>query len=141
MEQTTRAAQRRARIVATLAGMMSLCNVFACNAQESFSPSDLTFHEGFGSRKADRRIYVVTGCGWIRGIRFGDPDQFVTNWIAQHPHATATPVSKMTLMSDELVYVSVKALERNLKRGEQKHHRSDQSGLFQTRNTSGFRSE
>ena len=108
MELTTRAAQRWARVVATVAGIISLCAVASCNAKESFSPSNLTFHDGFGSRKEDRRTYVLTGCCWIRGIRFGDPDQFVTNWIARHPQATATPVSQMTLMSDELVYVSVK---------------------------------
>ena len=67
-----------------------------------------SFKDGFGSRKGDPRIYVLTGCCWIRGIRFGDPDRFVTNWIAHHPQATATPVSKMTLMSDELVFVLVK---------------------------------
>jgi endonuclease YncB( thermonuclease family) len=108
MELTTPVVKRWARVVATVAGIISLWAVASCNAKESFSPSDLTFHDGFGSRKGDRRTYVLTGCCWIRGIRFGDPDQFVTKWIGQHPQATVTPVSKMTLMSDELVYVSVK---------------------------------
>jgi hypothetical protein len=105
MELTTRATQSRSGVVATLVTMMFLCSIFACNAQDSFPPKELTFHEGFGSRKADRRMYVLTGCCWIRGIRFGDPDQFVTMWIAQHPLATITPVSKMPIKSDEWVYV------------------------------------
>jgi hypothetical protein len=96
MGLTTRATQRRSGIAATLVTIIFLCSVFACNAQDSFSPKELTFHEGFGSRKADRRMYVRTGCCWIRGIRYGDPDQFVTKWIAQHPLATITPVSYHT---------------------------------------------
>jgi len=104
MELTTRATQRRSGIVATLVTMI-LCRVFACNAQDRFSPKELTFQDGFGNRKADRRMYVLTGCCWIRGIRFGDPDQFVTKWIAQHPLATITPVSKMPIKADELVYI------------------------------------
>jgi hypothetical protein len=102
MELTTRT---RSRVVARLVTIVFLCGAFAGNAQDTFSPKELTFHDGFGSRKGDHRIYVLTGCCWIRGIRFGDPDQFVTTWLAQHPLATITPVSTMLLKADQLVYV------------------------------------
>ena len=92
----------------------TLCTSLACNAQDNFSPTELTFKDGFGSRKGDRRIYVLTGCCWIRGIRSGEPDQFVTKWIAQHPHATVTRVSKMLLMADEFVFIWVKDEDRSL---------------------------
>jgi hypothetical protein len=105
VELTTRTARTRSRIVATLLTVVMLCSTFACNAQEMLSPKDLTFRDGFGSRKGDRRIYVLTGGGWIRGIRFGHPDQFVKAWIAQHPLATATPVSMMPIKADEFVYI------------------------------------
>jgi hypothetical protein len=84
---------------------MVICTAFASNAQDMLSPKELTFKDGFGSRKGDHQTYVLTGCCWIRGIRFGDPDRFVTEWIAQHPLATITPVSKMPIKSDKLVYV------------------------------------
>jgi hypothetical protein len=100
---TTRTA--RTRIVATLLTVSMFCGTFACGAQEMFSPKDLTFRDGFGSRKGDLRIYVLTGGGWIRGIRFGDPDQFVKAWIAQHPLAIITPVPKMPIKADEFVYI------------------------------------
>jgi hypothetical protein len=93
------------RAIATLVAMMFLCSAFSCNAQDIFSPKELKFQGGFGSRKADRRMYVLTGCCWIRGIRFGDPDQFVTEWITQHPLAIITLVSEMPIMSDEFVYI------------------------------------
>ncbi len=105
VEPTTRTARTRPRIVARLLTIVILCSTFACSAQDIFSPKELTFQDGFGSRKGDRRIYVLTGGGWIRGIRYGDPDQFVTAWIAQHPLATITSVSKMPIKADELVYI------------------------------------
>jgi hypothetical protein len=102
MELTTRT---RSRVVAKLVTTVFLCSAFACSAQATFSPKELTFHDGFGSRKGDHRIYVLTGCCWVRGIRFGDPDQFVTTWLVQHPLATIIPVSTMLLEADEWVYV------------------------------------
>lgn len=105
MELTTRTARTRSLIVTSLLTIMIFCSAYACDAQDIFSPKELTFRDGFGSRKNDHRIYVLTGGGWIRGIRFGDPDQFVKAWIAQHPLATITPVSKMPIKADELVYI------------------------------------
>ena len=105
MELTTRATERRNGILETLVATIVLCTAFVCNARDMLSPKELTFKEGFGSRKGDHRTYVLTGCCWIRGIRFGDPDLFVTEWIAQHPLATITPVSKMPIKSDKLVYL------------------------------------
>jgi len=105
MELTTRATQGRAKILATLVATMVICTALASNARDVLFPRDLTFKDGFGSRKGDDQTYVLTGCCWIRGIRFGDPDRFVSEWIAQHPLATITPVSKMPIMSDKLVYV------------------------------------
>jgi hypothetical protein len=105
VELTTRTAWTPPRIVARLLTIMILCSTFVCSAPDIFSPKELTFQDGFGSRKGDRRIYVLTGGGWIRGIRYGDPDQFVKAWIAQHPLATITPVSKMPIKADELVYI------------------------------------
>jgi|HubBroStandDraft_2_1064218.scaffolds.fasta_scaffold414841_1 hypothetical protein len=103
--ELTRAIQRRTRILAMLVAPMIICTAFASNAQDMQPPRELTFKDGFGSRKGDDQTYVLTGCCWIRGIRFGDPDRFVSEWIAQHPLATITPVSKMPIMSDKLVYV------------------------------------
>jgi hypothetical protein len=100
--------------IRTILVIVTLCTSFACNAQDNFSPTELTFKDGFGSRKGDRRIYVLTGCCWIRGIRSGDPDQFATKWIAQHPHATVTRVSKMLLRADELVFIWVKDEDMSL---------------------------
>lgn len=105
MELTTRQIRARSPIVARLVTMMLLCAACTCIAQDMLSPKELTFKDGFGSRKGDHRMYVLTGCCWIRGIRFGDADQFATKWIAQHPSATVTPVSKMPIKSDELVYI------------------------------------
>src|ERR1700675_795337 len=92
-------------IVARLATIIFLSSVLACNAQDILSSKGLAFQDGFGSRKGDRRMYVLTGCCWIRGIRFSDPDQFVTKWLAQHPLATMTPVSKRLMDAEEWVYV------------------------------------
>jgi hypothetical protein len=86
----------------------------ACDGQSILTPRELAFKDGFGSRKGDHRTYVLTGCCWIPGIQFGDPDLFVTDWIAQHPSATLTPVSKMTIMSDELVYVWIAERDSSL---------------------------
>ena len=63
MELTTRTTRTPSRIVATLVTVVMLCSTFARNAQKTFSPKDLTFRDGFGSRKGDRRIYVITGGG------------------------------------------------------------------------------
>ena len=82
--------------------------------QRSRAPKELTFKDGFGSLKGDHRTYVLTGCCWIRGIRFGDPDLFVTEWIAQHPLATITSVSRMPIKSDELVYVWIEDRDSGL---------------------------
>ena len=101
----TREIRGQSPIVTRLATMMLLCTAFACIAQDMLSPKELTFKDGFGSRKGDHPMYVLTGCCWIRGIRFGDADQFATKWIAQHPNATVTPVSKMPIKADELVYI------------------------------------
>ena len=102
MELATRT---RSRIAARLVTIVFLSSVLACNAQDILSPKGLAFQDGFGSRKGDRRMYVLTGCCWIRGIRFGDPDKFVAKWLAQHPLATMTPVSKRLMDADEWVYV------------------------------------
>jgi hypothetical protein len=114
MELTTQAIQRRTGILATLVATMVLCNSSMCNAQGTLSPRELAFQDGFGSLKGDHRTYVLTGCCWIRGIRFGDPDLFVTEWISQHPLATITPVSKMPIKSDELVYVWIEDRDSSL---------------------------
>jgi hypothetical protein len=104
MEPTTR---KRLWVMGWLLAIpiLILFSISASNAQDVFSPTELTFHDGFGSRKGDRQVYVLTGCCWIRGIRFGDPDQFVTTWLARHPLATITRVSKTLIKADELVYV------------------------------------
>jgi hypothetical protein len=100
--------------IPTILVIVTLCASFACHAQDDFSPTELTFKDGFGNRQGDRRIYVLTGCCWIRGIRSGDPDQFATKWIAQHPQATVTRVSKMLLGAVELVFIWVKDEDMSL---------------------------
>jgi hypothetical protein len=100
--------------IRTILVIVTLSTSFACNALDNFSPTELTFKDGFGSRKGDRGIYVLTGCCWIRGIRSGDADQFATKWIGQHPHATVTRVSKMLLGAVELVFIWVKDEDMSL---------------------------
>ena len=102
MELTTRT---RSWTATALVMILFSYSSFVCHAQDTFSPKELTFHDGFGSRKGDRRMYVLTGCCWIRGIQSGDPDQFASAWLAQHPLATMRLVSRMPIKEDELVFI------------------------------------
>jgi len=94
-----------------LALIAVLCGVFVCNADETNIAKELTFQDIFATRQGDTRAFVLVGGGWFRGIRFGSPSEFISKWLAQHPSATVTPVSRMlmtntrTKKSSEFVYV------------------------------------
>jgi hypothetical protein len=102
MELTT---WTRSWIATALVIILFSWSSFACPAEDTFPPKELTFHDGFGSKKGDRRTYVLTGCCWIRGIRSGDPDQFASAWLAQHPFAAMRLVSRMPIEEDEWVFI------------------------------------
>jgi endonuclease YncB( thermonuclease family) len=89
----------------------TLCGAFACSAESIRETKGLTFQDILATRQRDSRLYVLVGSGWLRGIRFGDPGKYVSQWLAEHPSATVTPISRMlitntrTKKGDELVYI------------------------------------
>ena len=68
----------------------------------------------------DQNMYVLLGSGFIRVIRFGDPDVFILAWLAAHPAATVTPISRMfttntrSLETAEIVYIWVEDGDQSL---------------------------
>lgn len=90
-----------------------LCITLLCEARDANLAKELTFQDIFGTRQNDSRTYILLGGGWIRTIRFGDPGQFVSKWLMEHPAATIKPISRMvttntrTKETSQIVYVWV----------------------------------
>lgn len=66
------------------------------------------------TRIGDRsHLYLLLGGGWFRGLRFGDTDGFVADWLKEHPHATFQAISRMGVtntrskLTSEWVYIWV----------------------------------
>jgi hypothetical protein len=100
------------KILKTLS-IFLLCGAVVCNAQDIDFAKDLTFREIFATRQNDARTYILLGGGWLLSIQFGNPGQFVSRWLQEHPAATITPISRMfttntrTKKTDEHVYIWV----------------------------------
>ena len=73
----------------------TLCGALACSAESIRDTKGLTFQDILATRQSDSRLYVLVGSGWLRGIRFGDPGKYVSQWLREHPSATVTPISRM----------------------------------------------
>jgi hypothetical protein len=90
-----------------------LCCPIACNAQELGSAKQLIFREVFASRAGDARTYILLGGGCLRTIQSGNPDAFVSTWLAAHPAALIKPISRQfwtntkTKRTNEWVYIWV----------------------------------
>lgn len=97
--------------ISILVLICTLCAALACSAERIRDSKDLTFQDILATRPGDGRLYVLVGSGWLRGIRFGDSGKYVSKWLAEHPTATVTPISRMlmtntrTKKGDELVYI------------------------------------
>lgn len=82
-----------------------------CLGEDPKLARELTFQDMFATRQNDTRAYVLIGSGWFRGFRFGNPGQFVSDWLAKHPAATIRPISQVfftntrTKKTDEMVYI------------------------------------
>jgi hypothetical protein len=100
--------------------MALLCGASVCNAQDVNFAKDLTFKQIFASRQSDDRTYILLGSGWLRSIQFGNPGQFVSRWLKEHPAATIKPMSRMfitnthTKKTREMVYIWVEDGEASL---------------------------
>lgn len=97
--------------------MVLLCIVLTCSAQDMSQDvslaKEMTFQDIFASRHGDPREYILVGGGWLRTIRYGDPRQFISDWLAAHPSATIKPISRMFMTNtrskrtSETVYIWV----------------------------------
>jgi hypothetical protein len=100
--------------------LVMLCSTLVCNAQDIRFAKELTFEEIFASRHGDAREYILLGGGWLRTIRFGNPGQFISKWLEEHPSATITPISRRfatntrTKKTDQMVYIWVEDGEMSL---------------------------
>jgi hypothetical protein len=110
--------------VAALASASIYCPL-RCDAQKPVSQDvtharDFRFIGVMSVKPGDKRAYVLLGSGFIRSLRFGDPAKFVSGWLAEHPDATVTPVSRMVSTNTksgerfELVYVWIEEGSRSL---------------------------
>jgi len=90
------------------------------NAPDAIEAKSLKFQNIVASRPGDQRAYLLLGSGFIRGLRFGDADAFLSAWLTAHPTARATPISRMlstnrrSLKQFEMVYIWVEDGEHNL---------------------------
>ncbi len=117
---------KRFGLVFALTLLMSLSDGAQCNAQDktdTHNPNGakyLRFFDVFASRPEDQRTYVLLGNGAIRGLRFGNPSAFISDWLAAHPSAGITRISRMvttntrTLKTAEIVYIWVEDREHSL---------------------------
>jgi hypothetical protein len=111
--------RRPLKILKSLSIVM-LCGALVCNAQDLTFAKELTFQEIFASRQNDTRAYILLGSGWLRTIRFGNPGQFVSKWVEEHPAATIKPISRMfttntrTKKTEQIVYIWVEDGEMSL---------------------------
>lgn len=106
--------------IQTLLVIATLFTSFACNAQGQSDAKEFAFHEIFATRKDDVREYILLGGGWLRPTQFGNPGQFISNWLAAHPSATVSLVSRMGMTNtvskrrEEMVYIWVEDGEMSL---------------------------
>jgi endonuclease YncB( thermonuclease family) len=81
-----------------------------CDAQESFPAHELKFQEHFATRSNDLNTYSLLGNNFFRALSAPTASEFIEQWLAAHPRATAIPVSKVNAARPEiaprpLVYV------------------------------------
>src|SRR5581483_9770358 len=90
------------------------------DTQNRSEARSFTFQDIFASRPGDQRVYVLLGGGFFRGIRFGNPAAFISDWLAAHTAAEITPISRMfttntrSLKTSEIVYIWVEDREHSL---------------------------
>lgn len=117
---------KKTGMVFALTLLTSLFGGAQCNAQDKTDKQNLNvakylrFHGIFASIPEDQQTYVLLGSGFIRALRFGNPSAFISDWLAAHPSAGITRISRMvttntrTLKTTELVYIWVEDRERSL---------------------------
>lgn len=117
---------KKSGLVFALTLLTSLSDGAQCNAQDKTDTQNLNeakylrFHDIFASRPEDHLIYILLGSGIIRGLRFGNPSAFISDWLAAHPSAGITRISRMvttntrTLKTTEMVYIWVEDREHSL---------------------------
>jgi hypothetical protein len=99
---------------------VSLCISFVCSAQNVSAVNEFTFQNIFATRTGDAREYILLGSGWLRSIQSGNPSQFISSWLAEHPAASIRPISQMGITNtkskrtEELVYIWVEDGEVSL---------------------------
>jgi hypothetical protein len=112
--------QRRSLKILKALSIALLCGALVCNAQDINFAKELTFQEIFATRQNDTRTYVLLGGGWLLTIRSGNPGQFVSKWLEEHPAATITPISRrfttntLTKKTRQIVYIWVEDGEVSL---------------------------
>lgn len=117
---------KKSGLIFALTLLTSLSGGAQCNAQDKTDTQNLNgakylrFRDIFASRPEDQRTYVLLGSGFIRGLRFGNPSAFISDWLAAHPSAGITRISRMgttntrTLKTTEIVYIWVEDREHSL---------------------------
>src|SRR5438094_5083608 len=80
-------------VFATPVFMLWACTS-VCVAQEPFPAHALKFQEHFASRTDDPNTYCLLGNNFFRALSTRTAGEFIDQWLAAHPSATAIPVSK-----------------------------------------------
>jgi len=102
-----------------LALAMAICATVVSHADEVRYAKELTFQDVLASRPGDPRVYVLSGGGWLRTIRFGDAGRYISKWLQEHPSATVQLVSRMFMTNtrskrtDQMVYIWIEDGERS----------------------------
>lgn len=77
------------------------------------SAKNLRFQSVLATQPGDKRAYVLLGSGFIRALSFGDPGKVIADWLAMHPKANFTIISKLTFTNtktrerSEIAYIWV----------------------------------
>jgi hypothetical protein len=96
------------------------CDAQANAAGNRVEARDFKFHDIFASKQGDKRIYVLLGGGFITGVSSDESSAFISGWLAAHPAATITQISRMystntkTLQTSEIDYIWVEDGEHSL---------------------------
>jgi hypothetical protein len=97
-----------------VAPVTSAAQIRAGNTNGADDPvyaAGLKFQGLLASRSGDQRAFLLVGGGFLRGLRSGNPATFISNWLAAHPMARVTPISRMfttnriSRRTGEMVYI------------------------------------
>jgi hypothetical protein len=88
--------------------------------QSSSSATPLKFQWVMATRPGDQRLYMLVGGGFIHAPSSGDLNTFISGWLAAHPAARITPISRTLSTNrvsgkiDEVVYIWIEEGEQSL---------------------------